>query len=276
MFSKGHFIPSMTLFRDNRSVFDSLDKLYRFLNAKYLEEISKSKNPKQKKNNYIFEQQKNDNANVTADIIYSLNRNKNAPSISEKKVYNLKTMKVQTKKKKKNSHPPIDYDPIPFNFLSKRYKYEKTQVDSSNEENFCIEKQNHYDDLVENYELVNYLTNNKIKSKVFSIWTKKFYYSLINKKSNKPNGFYFETNDNNLDHAQSYNYTQCKNDQYPHFLFDSAESTSESNQDFKKISNYKSNIEPKNQKKKIDSNVVSFPPKDDRDVYVDIVLSEYT
>lgn len=260
--------------QEDRSIFDSLAKLYQFLNEKYSEEISKSSKNKKKKSNINNikstdqQQQKSSDAQVTAKIIHDFNERKTKSAEIEIKEYNLKTKKLQTKKKKKNSNPPIDYDPIPFNFLSTKYKNEKTQVDEDNEQIYLKEEHNYSKKLCENYELVYYLTNSRIKSDIFAIWTKKFYYSVMQKKSNKSNGTSSNKNDQNQ--------KNCTNSEQPCFLFTSSESIGLSDQETKKITfqNLQAKVD-KNNKKKCRSNEDIGSSKDDRELCVDIVLSEY-
>lgn len=264
------------MFKEDRSVFDSLAKLYQFLNEKYKEELKKSsKNKKAKKYqdniNYAEKQKKSNNAQVSVEDIHRLiEKNEKSQPKTKVKEFNINTMKLQTRKEKRNLNPPIDYNPIPFNFLSTKYKNEKIQLDPINEESFLKEEQNYSSVLRENYELVNYLTNNRIKSDFFSIWTKNFYYSVFQKKSRKSNDFYFENSKNSPNKIKyQNNYISNENDKQPCFLFDSNESKSESEQEIKNISN------PNLQAKVISDNALK-QSKDDKDLYVDIVLSEYT
>lgn len=273
------------MFKEDRSVFDSLAKLYQFLNDKYQEELKKSsKNKKAKKyqDNIMSseKQKKSNNAQVSVEDIHRLiEKNEKRQPKTKVKEFNINTMKLQTRKEKRNSNPPIDYNPIPFNFLSTKYKNEKIQLDPIDEENFLKEEENYSNALRENYELVKYLTNNRIKSDFFSIWTKNFYYSVFQKKSRKPNDFYFENSKNSpnkIKYQNNYISDENKNDEQPCFLFDSNESKSESEQEIKNISNYNLQAKVNDSKKKSNSDKALKQSKDEKDLYVDIVLSEYT
>lgn len=253
--------------KNDRSVIDSLAYLYKFLTDKYSEELKgcskngKKKNKNKDSENEIAKEPQNASTNVeiTTKIIHDLNENKNPPPRVETKVYNTKTKKLQKKKNKKQSifNPPLDYNPIPFNFLSTKYKSTKTQVNFQS--NPDIQNQDSNNNLKENFELISYITNNKIKSDAFSLWSRKYLYSVLRKKSVSFNQIYSERNQiilNQLRQEQVFQKNYQNDYSYPYSL------------------SYSKSQENKETKKLTLNNGNNFLDDDKRDIYVDIVLSE--
>ncbi|OHS95655.1 hypothetical protein TRFO_38225 [Tritrichomonas foetus] len=133
--------------------------------------------------------------NKSNNVTFSFNPTKfvteNPKKSSSKKTKNSGQSRKKTRAQKNdgNKQNLVPYDPIPLNRLSKNAK--KTQTQTNQQFDFENEERNHEKFLEysfylrNNFELVSYLTNHKIKSNCFSLWTKNMYISAINRVQEK-------------------------------------------------------------------------------------------